>query len=103
MLRTLLPGGAVGLWALRHTVGSSPDGYASELLRMVDVLGPEHVMLGTDLEGMGTFSTMGQLADLRKVADVLRDRGVDDKTLRAVCFDNYARCLKSAMRARSPA
>jgi len=25
----------------------------------------------------------------------------DDKTLRAVCFDNYARCLKGAVQARS--
>jgi membrane dipeptidase len=93
-------GGAVGLWALRATVGSSPSGYASELMRMVDAIGPEHVMFGTDLEGMGRFAVMEQLGDLRKVADLLRERGVDDKTLRAICFDNYARCLRAAMENR---
>jgi len=94
-------GGAVGLWALRSTVASSPDGYANELLHMVDALGPEHVMFGTDLEGMGPYAVMDELQDLRKVADLLQERGVDDKTLRAICFDNYARCLQGAMLARS--
>jgi membrane dipeptidase len=93
-------GGAVGLWALRNTVGDSPSGYANELMRMVDAIGPEHVMFGTDLEGMGQFAVMEKLEDLRKVADLLRGRGVDDKTLRAICFDNYARCLRAAMEAR---
>jgi membrane dipeptidase len=93
-------GGAVGLWALRGSVGSSPGGYASELMRMVDAIGPEHVMFGTDLEGMGSSGVMEKLVDLRQVADLLRERGVDDKTLRAICFDNYARCLRAAMEAR---
>lgn len=93
-------GGAVGLWSLRSTVGSSPDGYATELMRMVDAIGPEHVMFGTDLDGVGRFGTMEGLGDLRRVADVLRARGVDEKTLRAVCFENYARCLGAAMQAR---
>ena len=93
-------GGAVGLWSLRSTVGSSPGGYADELMRMVDAIGPEHVMFGTDMDGVGTFGVMDQLGDLRRVADLLRERGVDDKTLRAICFGNYARCLRTAMEAR---
>jgi membrane dipeptidase len=94
-------GGAVGLWALRATVKNSPEGYATELMRMADLIGPEHVMFGTDTDGMGTSAVMENLDDLRKVADALQERGVDDKTLRAICFDNYARCLKGAMQART--
>ena len=56
-------------------------------------------MFGTDLDGVGTGGVMSELADLRKVADLLRERGVDDKTLQAICFDNYARCLRTAMEA----
>ena len=93
-------GGAVGLWNLRASVGSSPSGYASELMRMADAIGPEHVMFGTDLDGVGELGTMGQLGDLRKVADLLVQRGVDEKVLRALCFDNYARCLRSALQAK---
>ncbi len=81
-------------------MGNSPDGYATELMRMVDAIGPAHVMFGTDLDGVGRFGTMESLGDLRRVADVLRARGVDEKTLRALCFENYARCLGAAMQAR---
>ena len=93
-------GGAVGLWSLRSSVGSSPAGYADELMRMADAIGPEHVMFGTDLDGVGKFGVMYGLDDLRQVADLLRERGVDDRTLRGICFDNYARCLRAAMEAR---
>jgi membrane dipeptidase len=93
-------GGAIGLWSLRNSVGNGPSGYASELMRMVDLVGPKHVMFGTDLDGVGRFGALDGLADLRKVADVLRERGVDEDTLNAVCFGNYARCLTAAMAAR---
>lgn len=93
--------GAVGLWSLKSTVGSSPAGYADELMRMVDAIGPEHVMIGTDIDGIfKNGRTMEGLGDLRNVADVLRERGVDDKTLRAICFENYARCLRTALQSR---
>ena len=92
-------GGAVGLWALRSSVQDSPAGYADELLRMVDAIGAEHVMFGTDIDGLGTLGVMSRPADLRAVADLLQARGVDEKTLRALCFENYARCLRAAIEA----
>ena len=42
-----------------------------------------------------------QLIDLRKVVDILAKRGVDDKTLRSVAYENYARCLRNAMLGRA--
>ena len=95
-------GGAVGLWSLRNTVKSSPEGYADDLMRMADLIGPEHVMFGTDMDGVGRFGVMDGLADLRSVADLLARRGVDGKTLRAICFGNYARCLRAAMENARP-
>ena len=77
----------------------SPAGYADELLRMVDAIGAEHVMFGTDIDGLGTLGVMSRPADLRAVADLLQARGVDEKTLRALCFENYARCLRAAIEA----
>ena len=94
-------GGAVGLWALRDTVHSAPSGYADEILRMIDLLGAEHVMFGSDTEGMGNGAAMAELTDLRDVADELARRGLDEATLRAVCFGNYARCLVQAMQGTS--
>ena len=96
-------GGAVGLWANSSTVGRDPEGYAKEILRMASKLGPEHVMFGTDMDGLQTHAALKRLLDLRKVTDLLRGLGTDDKIVRAICFDNYARCLKSAMQARSAA
>lgn len=93
-------GGAVGLWSLKSTVGSSTAGYADELMRMIDAIGPEHVMIGTDIDGISkNGSAMEGLGDLRKVANLLRERGVDNKTLGGICFENYARCLRAAMEA----
>jgi len=94
-------GGAVGLWANSSTVGRDAEGYAKEIVHMVSKLGPEHVMFGTDMDGLQTHAALKRLPDLRKVADLLREFGTDDNTVRAICFDNYARCLKSAMQARS--
>jgi membrane dipeptidase len=48
-------GGLVGLWCLRSSSGypvNSKRTYADEILRMCDLLGPEHVAFGTDMEGV---------------------------------------------------
>jgi microsomal dipeptidase-like Zn-dependent dipeptidase len=58
-------------------------------------------MFGSDEDGLPNGAVIEQLGDLRKVVDILAQRGVDEKTLRAVAFENYARCLKHALSARS--
>lgn len=93
-------GGAVGLWSLRSSRMTGLPGYADGFMRMIHAVGPEHVMFGTDLDGVGQNGLMNGLGDLRAVVDLLRKRGVDDRTLRAVCFENYARCLRATMEAR---
>lgn len=93
--------GAVGLWCLADSFGSGLDGYASEIIRMVNLLGPDHVMFGTDEDGLPHGAVVQQLGDLRQVVDILARRGMDEKVLRAVAFENYLRCLKTAMAARA--
>jgi membrane dipeptidase len=88
--------GAVGLWCLSASFGGGLDGYASEIIRMINLLGPDHVMFGTDEDGLPSGAVIEQLGDLRKVVDILAKRGIDEKTLRSVAFENYARCLKGA-------
>ena len=94
-------GGAVGLWALGPSFGGGLDGYASEIIRMIEILGADHVMFGTDEDGLPQGAVIEQLIDLRKVVDILAKRGVDDKTLRSVAYENYARCLRIAMLGRA--
>jgi microsomal dipeptidase-like Zn-dependent dipeptidase len=93
-------GGAVGLWCLAPSFGGGIDGYASEIIRMIDLLGPDHVMFGSDEDGLPSGAVIEQLGDLRKVVDLLAKRGVEEKTLRAVSFENYSRCLRSAFVAK---
>ncbi len=97
--RIAAKGGAVGLWALARTA-SSLDRYASELLRMADLIGPQHVMFGTDVDGLGSGALIEDFVDMRKVVDILLARGVEEKVVRAICIENYARCLKTAMQQR---
>ena len=97
--RIAVKGGAVGLWGLTRTV-SSLDRYASELLRMADVIGPEHVMFGTDVDGLGSGALIDDFADMRKVVEILSKRGIDEQVLSGICIGNYARCLKRAMKER---
>ena len=93
--------GAVGLWCLSDSFGGGLDGYASEIIRMVTLLGPDHVMFGTDEDGLPSGAVVQQLGDLRKVVDILARRGVEEKVLRAVAFENYLRSLKTAFTART--
>ena len=92
-------GGAVGLWALGPSFGGAGlEGYASEILRMVDILGADHVMFGTDEDGLPQGAVVDQLIHLRQVVDILAKRGVGEKILRAVAYENYARCLRASMK-----
>ncbi len=91
-------GGAVGLWALGSSFGGGGlDGYASEILRMIDILGADHVMFGTDEDGLPQGAVVDQLIHLRQIVDILAKRGVSEKILRAVAYENYARCLRRSM------
>jgi membrane dipeptidase len=90
-------GGAVGLWSLGASFGGGIDAYAAEIIRMINWLGADHVMFGSDQDGLPQGAVIQKLTDLRSVVEALAKRGLDEKTLRAVAFDNYARCLKTAM------
>jgi membrane dipeptidase len=95
-------GGVVGLWTVRarsdprypiYSIGS----YADEIMRMVDLLGPQAVGFGTDIEGAGPDPVLSNYGELREVVNRLARRGLSDATLYDICCGNYARVLKKAM------
>lgn len=98
-------GGVVGLWCLRSSSGypvNSKRTYADEILRMCELLGPEHVAFGTDMEGVWPNRMMNDYDDLRDVAEDLLRRGVAAATLEQVFIGNYARIVRQCMaRART--
>ncbi len=94
-------GGVIGLWALRVRDSSYPvysiGSYADEVVRMADLLGPEAVAFGTDMEGVGPNPVLGDYSHLREVAENLAKRGLPEQVLRNICYGNYARLVKKAM------
>lgn len=95
-------GGTVGLWCLR--LGNDPaypvnskSTYADEIMRMCDLIGPEHVSFGTDMEGVWPNRMLNDYSDLRDVVDNLGKRGLNDGLLHNVFIGNYARVVKQAM------
>ena len=98
-------GGVVGLWSVRMTAGDAQyrvrtsGSYADEIVRMCDLIGPDHVAFGTDLEGVGPDRALTDYGDLRDVADSLLKRGLGESALEGVLFGNYARVVKRAMAA----
>lgn len=95
-------GGAVGLWTVRvnrdpaypvHNVKT----FADETMRMCDLIGPDHVAFGTDMEGAGPGPILSNYVDLREVADNLGQRGLGEATLNNIFIGNYARIVKQAM------
>jgi membrane dipeptidase len=95
-------GGAIGLWCLRlgtdpaYPVNSKAT-FADEVMRMCDIVGPDHVAFGTDMEGVWPNRVLNDYADLRDVIDNLLKRGVSEVALNNVFIGNYARIVKQAM------
>jgi membrane dipeptidase len=95
-------GGVVGLWNSLHPRDpaypiKSTASYADEMMRMCDLVGPEHVAFGTDLEGVYPGRLMTGYDDLRAVVNDLLKRGISEAVLRGIFFDNYARVLKESL------
>ena len=100
-------GGVIGLWCLRRANDpaypvNSKSTYADEIMRMCDLVGPEHVAFGTDMEGVWPNRMLNDYADLRDVIDNLLKRGLNDTLLHNVFIGNYARIVKHAMNGASP-
>lgn len=99
--RIAAQGGVVGLWSVGMRDRSYPvtgvASYADEILRMADLLGPQAVGFGTDLDGAGSHPVLASYGDLHAVVERLAALRVDDTTLAAICGGNYVRVLKQAL------
>jgi membrane dipeptidase len=92
-------GGVVGLWALGADVGSSVESYAKRIREMADLLGPDHVAFGTDMNALSK-PAIKSFADLRRVVDRLQSEGVPRANVEKIAIGNYARVLRAAFEAR---
>jgi membrane dipeptidase len=103
-------GGVVGLWGLGLSqpgrgwpvTRSDTQGYARELARLADTLGPDHVAFGTDIEGVGPNWSVNDYGHVRRVVEHLQDMKLDPSIIARLAYGNYARVLKAALSAPSP-
>ena len=88
-------GGVIGIWPIVETFPNY-KAYADGFARMVDVVGIDHVGLGTDQLGLVGGSTMPSYADLPQLAAALRAKFTADETGKLL-GGNYRRVFEASL------
>jgi membrane dipeptidase len=102
-------GGIVGLTFhspfLRHDrQPATVDDVARHARHMIDVMGPSHVAIGSDLDGLIQHATgLETHRGMTALIAALKRHGIGGHALRALLRDNALRVLDPPMRRRSPA
>jgi membrane dipeptidase len=93
-------GGLIGAWPSGMALDSF-DAYLDEIARMVELLGVDHVAIGTDMDGnyRPVMTRYAQYVDLEAG---LRDRGFDAPVLAAVLGDNLRHLWNAVEAAARP-
>ena len=91
-------GGVIGVWPVR---GFFPTraAYATGIARMVDVVGVDHVGIGTDMRGLPGGSVFDDYAELPDVAAELMSAGFDAAAIGKILGGNYRRVFAATLRA----
>jgi len=89
-------GGVIGIWPVASIF---PDlaAMAGGFARMADVVGAEHVGLGTDMLGLVGAATFSSYRDVPALADALRQRGFGIDEVRGILGGNYARVFRATV------
>jgi membrane dipeptidase len=88
-------GGVIGIWPVKEIFGTYAS-YADGFARMVDVVGVDHVGLGTDQLGLLGGSTLPSYAELPQLAAVLRAKFNADETAK-ILGGNYRRIFEACL------
>ena len=89
-------GGVIGLWP-PASIFPDLDAMAAGIARMADVVGVEHVGLGSDMNGLVGPSTFDSYRDLPRLADALSRRGFGPDDVRRILGGNYARVFRASL------
>jgi membrane dipeptidase len=97
--------GVIGLWGLGlsrpgfgYPLGAGDTrSYAREIARLADLIGPDHVAFGSDIEGVGSTWVFNSYGHLRSVIEHLQGMKLDAAVIDKLAHANYARVLKKAL------
>jgi len=87
-------GGVIGIWPVNTT--PSFKSYAEGFFRMIDVVGVDHVGLGTDQMGLLGPSSLPSYADLPQLAAALRAK-FNDAEVAKLLGGNYRRVFEASL------
>lgn len=83
-------GGLIGAGYWQEAAcATSPEGIAAEIVYAVNLLGADHVALGSDFDG--TVTTAFDASELAALTQALIGAGLDEETIRAVMGENAVR------------
>lgn len=91
-------GGLIGIiffWSYLGSSGRSIAAVARQCRDVADLVGPQHLCIGTDLDGC-TFTPPGfvDASDWPQVTQALIDEGFTDAEIRGILGDNFLRCFR---------
>lgn len=89
-------GGVIGVWPSSGSF-SDLDAMAEGMKRMVDVVGIDHVGLGTDLYGFISPPVFRRYEQLPALADALTHAGFTGPEVRAILGGNYLRVFEASV------
>ncbi len=92
-------GGVVGAWPAGVVATTLAD-YVEEICRLIDVIGIEHVAIGTDMDA-NYRPVLDHYDQMATVGDLLGERGLDAAEVDAVMGGNYLRVWRAAEAAAS--
>jgi membrane dipeptidase len=87
-------GGVIGIWPV--ATAASIKAYADNFFRMIDVVGVDHVGLGTDQMGLLGPSSLPSYADLPQLAAALRGKFTEAETAKLL-GGNYRRVFEATL------
>ncbi|MEI7712452.1 MAG: membrane dipeptidase [Rhodospirillales bacterium] len=91
-------GGVIGVWPVIE-IYPNMNAMAVGMARLVDVVGVDHVALGTDLRGLVGSSTIRDYDDLPLLADALSRVGFGQIEVRKILGGNYVRVFAASLAA----
>jgi membrane dipeptidase len=89
-------GGVIGIWP-PESIFPSMDALAAGMARMVEVVGVDHVGLGTDMRGLVGPSTFPDYDRLPQLAEALSGAGFGPADSAKILGGNYARVFEACM------
>lgn len=98
-------GGVVGLWSFGLSRGDAlwsarqndTTGYARELVKLVRLIGADHVGLGTDLAGVGDNWSVNSYGQVREVIQKLEAEKLTASEIEKVASGNFLRVLQATL------